>query len=153
MIENKNDKFFIHDVLHKAFIEVDEKGSKAAAVATVSFGVKSIATIKNQWLFNRPFLYTIMDKKHKIPLFTGRVIDPSGQNQLKQKSKNATTNRVVTKATSTTATTTTTSTATTTSNKVGNCMANGNCNGQDSLTISWTVIGTLLLLSTFLYEI
>ena len=141
MIEIKNDKFFIHDVLHKAFIEVDEKGSKAAAVTTASFGVKSIVTVKNQWLFNRPFLYTIMDKKHKIPLFTGRVVDPSGKNQLKQKSKNVTPIKTVTEETSSTST------------PVGNCMTNGNCNGQDSLTIKWTVIGTLLLLLTFLYEI
>ena len=69
MIENNNDNFYIHDVIHKAFIEVDEKGSKAAAVTGVSFGVKTGSSVKNKWIFNRPFLYAIMDKRHMIPLF------------------------------------------------------------------------------------
>ena len=62
MIEDENQGFFIQDVIHKAFIEVDEKGSKAAAATGVSFGVKAISTVKNEWIFNRPFLYAIIDK-------------------------------------------------------------------------------------------
>ena len=147
MIEDDNDKFFIQDVLHKAFIEVDEKGSKAAAVTTASFGVKSLKTVHNQWRFNRPFLYTIMDKKHLIPLFVGRVVDPSGQHKLSQKSQITTTTITFT------TTSTTTTTATSTSKTVGNCMANGNCNGQDSLTISSTLVGTILLLLIAIMEI
>ena len=87
MIENNNDNFYIHDVIHKAFIEVDEKGSKAAAVTGVSFGVKTGSSVKNKWIFNRPFLYAIMDKRHTIPLFIGRVVDPSGKRQLGPRSQ------------------------------------------------------------------
>ena len=87
MIENNNSNFFINDVIHKAFIEVDEKGSKAAAVTGVSFGVKTGSSVKNKWIFNRPFLYAIMDKRHTIPLFIGRVVDPSGKRQLGPRSQ------------------------------------------------------------------
>ena len=87
MIESNNnpfgltkEKFFINDVVHKAIIEVDEKGSKAAAVSSIDFEIRN--PFKNKWIFDRPFLYAIMDKKHMIPLFIGRVVDPSEVNQL-----------------------------------------------------------------------
>ena len=90
MIEPRNnhfghekEKFFINDILHKAFIEVDEKGSKAVASTSIDFGDRNgFQQVKNKWIFDRPFLYVILDKKHMIPLFIGRVVDPSGVNQL-----------------------------------------------------------------------
>ena len=98
MIESRNnpfdlekEKFFINDVVHKAIIEVDEKGSKAAAVSSSIFGNKNGVTVKNKWIFDRPFLYAIMDKKHMIPLFIGRVVDPSEVNQLPPRPQSSTT--------------------------------------------------------------
>jgi len=75
------DKISISKVLHKAVIEVDEKGTKAAAVTGVGFGTRSDAK-RNIWKFNRPFLYAIMDDKNHLPLFIGRVVDPTGQHEL-----------------------------------------------------------------------
>ena len=96
MIESRNhpfdlakEKFFINDVVHKAIIEVDEKGSKAAAVSSIDFEIRN--PFKNKWIFDRPFLYTIMDKKHMIPLFIGRVVDPSEVNQLSPRPHSSTT--------------------------------------------------------------
>ena len=98
MIESRNnpfdlekERFFINDVVHKAIIEVDEKGSKAAAVSSSIFGNKNGVTVKNKWIFDRPFLYAIMDKKHMIPLFIGRVVDPSEVNQLPPRPQSSTT--------------------------------------------------------------
>ena len=96
MIESRNnpfdlekEKFFINDVVHKAIIEVDEKGSKAAAVSSIDFEIRN--PFKNKWIFDRPFLYTIMDKKNMIPLFIGRVVDPSEVNQLPPRPQSSTT--------------------------------------------------------------
>ena len=96
MIESRNhpfdlekEKFFINDVVHKAIIEVDEKGSKAAAVSSIDFEIRN--PFKNKWIFDRPFLYAIMDKKHMIPLFIGRVVDPSEVNQLPPRPQSSTT--------------------------------------------------------------
>ena len=96
MIESRNhpfdlekEKFFINDVVHKAIIEVDEKGSKAAAVSSIDFSVRN--GVVKKWIFDRPFLYAIMDKKHMIPLFIGRVVDPSEVNQLPPRPQSSTT--------------------------------------------------------------
>ena len=96
MIESRNhpfdlekEKFFINDVVHKAIIEVDEKGSKAAAVSSIDFGDRN--GVVKKWIFDRPFLYAIMDKKHMIPLFIGRVVDPSEVNQLPPRPQSSTT--------------------------------------------------------------
>ena len=85
----EKEKFFINDVVHKAIIEVDEKGSKAAAVSSIDFETRN--PFKNKWIFDRPFLYAIMDKKHMIPLFIGRVVDPSEVNQLPPRPQSSTT--------------------------------------------------------------
>ena len=77
-----DDGISLQNIIHKAVIEVDEVGSKAAAFTGLDFGVKSIAKVKNPWIFDRPFLYAIMDKKYMFPLFVGRVVDPSGQYEL-----------------------------------------------------------------------
>ena len=78
----KDDGISLQNIIHKAVIEVDEVGSKAAAFTGLDFGVKSISKVKNPWIFDRPFLYAIMDKKYNFPLFVGRVVDPSGKHEL-----------------------------------------------------------------------
>lgn len=66
---------YVGDVLHKAFIAVDEKGTEAAA-ATV---VLMMAASMPQGIIleiNRPFLYVIRDVPSGTILFMGRVVDP-----------------------------------------------------------------------------
>lgn len=67
---------YIDDVLHQAFVSVDENGTKAAA-ATGVIGVGSAAP-GNQVTFdaNRPFLFAIRDIPTNSVLFVGRVLDP-----------------------------------------------------------------------------
>ena len=79
---------YIKDIIHKAVIEVNELGSKAAAVTAIGFETFSLHNVKNKWIFDRPFLYAIMDKKHNFPLFVGRVVDPSNKNELGSRNKN-----------------------------------------------------------------
>ncbi|WP_437690924.1 serpin family protein [Sorangium sp. So ce176] len=67
---------FISDVLHKAFISVNEAGTEAAAATAVVIGETSApepATIH----FDRPFLFFIRDTATGAILFVGRVMEPS----------------------------------------------------------------------------
>ncbi|KYF58626.1 serine protease [Sorangium cellulosum] len=68
---------FISDVLHKAFVSVNEAGTEAAAATGVVIGETSApepATIH----FDRPFLFFIRDHATGAILFVGRVANPSG---------------------------------------------------------------------------
>ena len=67
---------FIHDVLHKAFVAVDEEGTEAAAATAVIVGVRSMppsATV----VIDRPFIFLIKDRATGTVLFLGRVVDPT----------------------------------------------------------------------------
>ncbi len=70
------DRLFISEVLHKAFVKVDEKGTEAAAataVAAVAGGVPPKAT---PFTADHPFLFVIVDRTSGLILFIGRVTDP-----------------------------------------------------------------------------
>ncbi len=74
--ENKN--LYIEDVKHKAFIEVNEEGTEAAAVTAIIGGI-STTSIKQQPLkvkIDHPFLFFIVEKNTKSILFIGRVLNP-----------------------------------------------------------------------------
>ncbi|WP_437782562.1 serpin family protein [Sorangium sp. So ce1097] len=67
---------FISNVLHKAFISVNEAGTEAAAATAVVISETSApepATIR----FDRPFLFFIRDIATGAILFVGSVVDPS----------------------------------------------------------------------------
>ncbi len=67
---------FIRDVVHKAFIDVAEKGTEAAAATGVLMSGSGAPT---GLLINadRPFLYFLRDQPTGAILFMGRVLDPS----------------------------------------------------------------------------
>ena len=67
---------FIGDVVHKAFIDVAEKGTEAAAATGVLMSGSGAPT---GLLINadRPFLYFLHDQPTGAILFMGRVLDPS----------------------------------------------------------------------------
>lgn len=68
-----NDKsLYISVVKHKAFIEVDEKGTEAAAVTSIGFETTSISSLT----INRPFVFMIRDNKTNSVLFIGKVMQP-----------------------------------------------------------------------------
>lgn len=60
----------------KVFLEVDEAGTKAAAVTGV-VGTKSIPPPPIAVAFDRPFFFALWHKESNAPLFTGRIVDPS----------------------------------------------------------------------------
>ena len=71
------DDIFISRVLHKAVIEVNEKGSEAAA-ATVVEMVESAMPVDEIFEFkaDRPFMFTISDDRTGSILFMGKVMNP-----------------------------------------------------------------------------
>lgn len=70
----------ISDVVHKAFIDLDEKGTEAAA-ATAVIVVSKTAIRPGRVIdvrFDRPFLFVIRDVPTGAILFMGRVANPKG---------------------------------------------------------------------------
>jgi serpin B len=72
-----NRELFISDVVHKAFVAVDEEGTEAAA-ATAVIMAKGAPMIKDAILIklDRPFLFLIRDNDTGTILFVGRVLNP-----------------------------------------------------------------------------
>ena len=68
---------FISNVIHKAFVAVDEKGTEAAAATAVIVDVTSAMMYDVTLTVDRPFLFVIRDKLSGQILFIGRVLDPS----------------------------------------------------------------------------
>jgi serine protease inhibitor len=66
---------FISRVLHKAVIEVNERGSEAAA-ATVVEMTKSAPSQPVEFIVDRPFFFTITDDRTGSILFMGKVAEP-----------------------------------------------------------------------------
>ena len=64
----------VDDILHKAHIEVDRKGTKAAAVtASMMIGGALPDFDKKRVILDRPFFYAIMHKSTGLPVFVGAV--------------------------------------------------------------------------------
>jgi serpin B len=68
---------FISDVIHKAFIDVAEKGTEAAAATAVVMNTGSASPTGLLVDASRPFLYFLRDQPTGAILFMGRVLDPS----------------------------------------------------------------------------
>ena len=72
------DKLFIGAVVHKAFVDVNEEGTEAAAATGVVIGITS-AMPEPVTVFraDHPFLVIIKEKSSGSILFMGRVVEPS----------------------------------------------------------------------------
>jgi serpin B len=70
-------ELYIQNVLHKAFVAVDEKGTEAAAATAVIVGITSMPMIDVELTVDRPFVFLIQDNASSTVLFIGRVVDPS----------------------------------------------------------------------------
>lgn len=70
-------ELFITDVIHKAFVAVDEEGTEAAAATAVVVGLLSAPPEPIKVAVDRPFIFLIRDIETGTILFVGRVLDPS----------------------------------------------------------------------------
>ena len=69
---------FISDVIHQAFVSVDEAGTEAAAATAVIMKLLSAPEPPVELTIDRPFVFLIRDIETGAILFVGRVVDPSG---------------------------------------------------------------------------
>lgn len=67
----------LSDVVHQAFLMVDEKGTEAAAVTAA---IAEIVSMPREFHADRPFFFLIRDNRSGAILFMGRISDPAKMN-------------------------------------------------------------------------
>jgi len=67
------EKLAISDVIHKAFVEVNEEGTEATAATAVEFSRGMSATFRA----DHPFIFWVKDNHSGTVLFLGKVVDPT----------------------------------------------------------------------------
>jgi len=67
---------FISKVIHKAYVEVNEEGTEAAA-ATAVVMMKSVAMKPLEFKADHPFIFLIRENQTGSILFIGRIVDPT----------------------------------------------------------------------------
>ena len=70
----------IDEVLHKSFIEVNEKGTKASGATAVIIKETAVAIDTFTMTVNRPFFFAIKDNESGMILFLGEVYEPTLKN-------------------------------------------------------------------------
>jgi serpin B len=69
-------ELFIGEVVHKAFVSVDEAGTEAAAATAVMMELAAIPEEPVEVTVDHPFIFVIRDIETGAALFVGRVVDP-----------------------------------------------------------------------------
>ncbi|MBD3382775.1 MAG: serpin family protein [candidate division Zixibacteria bacterium] len=72
-----NQDIFIDQVLHKTFVQVDEKGTEAAAATSVGMALSAAPMNKPVTIrVDRPYVFTIYEVETETILFMGKVMQP-----------------------------------------------------------------------------
>lgn len=74
-----DDDLYISSVLHKSFIDVNENGTEAAAVTSVTFTTTSMPVDPPEKIYftvDKPFVFAITEKDTNAILFIGEVQNP-----------------------------------------------------------------------------
>ncbi|MDR1035375.1 MAG: serpin family protein [Deltaproteobacteria bacterium] len=69
--------FKISDVFHKAFVDVNEEGTEAAAATAVTVTATAMPLPPVEFTADRPFLFLIRDNATGVVIFMGRFSGPS----------------------------------------------------------------------------
>jgi len=79
MIVVEGQNVYISEVMHKTYIDVNEKGTEAAAATSVEMMLLSAPEPEEEMfkmIVDRPFVFTIDDKESGEILFIGAIINP-----------------------------------------------------------------------------
>ena len=68
---------YLTDVIHKAFVAIDEEGTEAAAATAAIIAPTSVLVEDVRMLVDRPFIFLIRHNETGVILFLGHVLDPS----------------------------------------------------------------------------
>jgi serpin B len=72
------DALYLSAVVHKTFIEVNERGTEAAAATAAMMDGDALDPPPIPvFRADRPFLYAIRDRRSGVLLFLGRMVDPT----------------------------------------------------------------------------
>ncbi|XP_024390286.1 serpin-ZXA [Physcomitrium patens] len=73
------DKLFVSNLYHKTFVDVNEKGTEAAAATAATITLKGISMFQDpiDFICDHPFLFVIKEEVTNVIIFTGRITDPS----------------------------------------------------------------------------
>jgi serpin B len=68
----------ISEVIHKAYIDVNEEGTEAAAATAVGMRAMAMRPVETPPVFraDHPFVFLIRDNRSSSVLFIGRMADP-----------------------------------------------------------------------------
>ena len=70
---------FVSFVKQNTFVEVDEKGTEAAAVTTIGVEVTSEPPQPKQFIIDKPFIFAIRERTTNALLFIGQIVNPLGE--------------------------------------------------------------------------
>ncbi|MBN2582690.1 MAG: serpin family protein [Planctomycetes bacterium] len=70
---------FLAAVIHKAYVDVNEEGTEAAAATAAVLGLKGMPPKPKTFVADHPFVFMIRHVPSGSVLFMGRVMDPSVQ--------------------------------------------------------------------------
>jgi len=73
--------FFMSAVVHKAYVDVNEEGTEAAAATAVVMGLGGMPPQPPVFRADHPFLFLIQENSTGSILFMGRVTDPTQTGQ------------------------------------------------------------------------
>ena len=69
----------VSNILHETKVEVTEEGSEAAGITGAVLDLRASVSHAHEVNVNRPFAFVIQDRKNNIPLFIGKVVNPSSE--------------------------------------------------------------------------
>ncbi|MEA4955983.1 MAG: serpin family protein [Pseudoflavonifractor sp.] len=74
--QSEDGNIYISRVLHKTYIAVDEKGTKAGAATAVEMKTTGAMVSEPKAVYlNRPFVYMLIDCETNLPIFIGTAMD------------------------------------------------------------------------------
>ncbi len=76
-IADLSENLYINYIKHKSYVKVDEEGTEAAAVTSVSVGITSVGPQGFYMEVNKPFFFAIRDNKTHSVLFMGKISNPN----------------------------------------------------------------------------
>jgi len=76
-IDGRTDRLYLGAVLHKAFVEVNEEGTEAAAATAIVMPARALPEPPPVFRADHPFLFFILDRESGSVLFIGRLTDPT----------------------------------------------------------------------------
>merc|ERR1712106_327710 len=77
-----DESLFVSDILHETKIEVNEEGSEAAGVTGIQLDTRAGGSGPLFLKIDRPFFFVIQDLKNNIPLFMGKILNPTDEDPI-----------------------------------------------------------------------